>query len=186
MDDRALPRRWQSAPAAAGALRTPERLTSHDGLGAFTWAQVAWCWPPRSSPPRGVGADAARQRQQGSPREARPTLYGDALGAVSEYLEGPYRILRKDGSAATRFAITSKLSDVKTVIDHHQALMRLHADPGVADAYDLYVNAAKAEAGKQMHDAWGAAAVNHRRRREPQHRVAARRLRCQARSWSSR
>lgn len=87
-------------------------------------------------------------------REKLAELYATSLGAVSEYLEGPYRILRKDGTAATRFAITSKLSDVKTVIDHQQALMRLDARPGVADAYDAYVNAAKGEAGKQMHDAW--------------------------------
>jgi hypothetical protein len=98
--------------------------------------------------------NAARSR-----RETLTTLYGDALGAVAEYLEGPYRILRKDGTATTRFSITSKLSDVKTSIDHHQALLRLHADPLVADAYDMYVNTAKAEAGIQMRDAWEARPV---------------------------
>jgi hypothetical protein len=29
----------------------------------------------------------------------------------------------------TRVAITSKISDVKTAIDHNQALLRVHADP---------------------------------------------------------
>lgn len=99
-------------------------------------------------------ANAANTRRQNL-----TTLYGDALGAVSEYLEGPYRILRKDGEAATRFTITGNLSDVKTSIDHHQALLRLHADPVVADAYDHYVTIAKTEAGEQMHHAWKAPPV---------------------------
>lgn len=127
------------------------------GLGDFTWAQLATLLAALIAA-AGVAltllVNAARGR-----RETLTTLYGDALGAVAEYLEGPYRILRKDGEAATRFAITSKLSDVKTSIDHHQALLRLHADPLVADAYDLYVNTAKAEAGLQMRDAWEAPAV---------------------------
>jgi len=58
------------------------------------------------------------------------------------------------GEKSTRFALTSKMSDVKTAVDHNQALLRLHAPPGVADTYDKFVNAAKGEAGKQMHDAW--------------------------------
>ena len=87
-------------------------------------------------------------------REHRAGLYADALSAVGNYLEGPYRIRRKDGSAAHRNTISAGLSDVKAAIDHSQALLRLHADRGVADAYDDYVTAAKYEAGQQMHDAW--------------------------------
>jgi len=92
-------------------------------------------------------------------RQHLTTLYGDALSAVSEYLEGPYRILRKDGKASTRFTIASRLSDVKTSIDHHQALLRLHAAPAVADGFDHYVTVAKTEAGQQMHNAWEAPPV---------------------------
>ena len=139
------------------APNTLPAVADTNGLGDFSWAQVA---PLLAALIAAAGValtllvNAARAR-----RETLATLYGDALGAVAEYLEGPYRILRKDGEASTRFAITSKLSDVKTAIDHHQALLRLHADPLVADAYDLYVNTAKAEAGQQMHDAWNAPAV---------------------------
>ena len=139
------------------APHTPPVVADTSGLGDFTWAQVA---PLIAALIAAAGValtllvNAARAR-----RETLTTLYGDALGAVAEYLEGPYRILRKDGEASTRFAITSKLSDVKTAIDHHQALLRLHAEPLVADAYDLYVSTAKAEAGRQMHDAWNAPAV---------------------------
>lgn len=87
-------------------------------------------------------------------REHRAGLYADALSAVGNYLEGPYRIRRKDGSASHRNTISAGLSDVKATIDHSQALLRLHAERGVADAYDDYVAAAKCEAGQQMCDAW--------------------------------
>lgn len=87
-------------------------------------------------------------------REHRAGLYADALSAVGNYLEGPYRIRRKDGTPAHRNAISAGLSDVKAAIDHSQTLLRLHAPPDVAEAYDDYVDAAKREAGQQMHQAW--------------------------------
>ncbi|GGF56152.1 hypothetical protein GCM10011519_32620 [Marmoricola endophyticus] len=124
------------------------------GLGGFTWAQVVVLAGALIAA-TGVGA-TLRANANSARRQTLTTLYGDALGAVSGYLEGPYRILRKDGETSTRFALTSGMSDVKTSIDHHQALMRLHADPVVADAYDHYVTVAKIEAGAQMHIAWNA------------------------------
>lgn len=89
-----------------------------------------------------------------SRREHRATLFAQALAAVADYMEGPYRILRKDGTSAHRNAITAGLSDVKSAIDHSQALLRLHARNEVAAAYDALVLAAKFEAGTQMHQAW--------------------------------
>lgn len=127
------------------------------GLGDFTWAQVAVLAAALIAA-TGVGA-TLRVNANNARRQTLTTLYGDALGAVAGYLEGPYRILRKDGEATTRFTLTSGISDVKTSIDHHQALMRLHADPVVADAYDHYVAVAKTEAGVQMHIAWDAPPV---------------------------
>ena len=135
-------------PATAGTGSTP----APHGLGDFTWTQVVTLLGALIAAGGVILTllvNASRSR-----RDNLTTLYANALGAVAEYLEGPYRILRKDGEKATRFAITSKLSDVKTSIDHNQALLRLHADDGVADAYDAYVRAAKEEAGKQMHEAW--------------------------------
>lgn len=127
------------------------------GLGDFTWAQVAVLAAALIAA-AGVGA-TLRANANNARRQTLTTLYGDALGAVSGYLEGPYRILRKDGEASTRFTLTSGISDVKTSIDHHSALLRLHADPVVADAYDHYVAVAKTEAGVQMHIAWDAPPV---------------------------
>jgi hypothetical protein len=130
---------------------------SNSGLGDFGAAQIVTLTAALIAVSGVIVTllfNAAKSR-----RDALATLYADALGAVAAYLEGPYRILRKDGENATRFAITSKLSDVKTSIDHNQALLRLHARDGVADAYDAFVMAAKVEAGKQMQTAWEAPPV---------------------------
>lgn len=152
----ATPTDAATAPAAPAVAPTvgPVAPGATSGLGDFTWTQfvtLTGALIAASGVIITLLFNAAKSR-----RDALATLYADALGAVAEYLEGPYRILRKDGTATTRVAITSKLSDVKTAIDHNQALLRLHADPGVADAYDAFVRAAKDEAGKQMHAAWTA------------------------------
>lgn len=94
-----------------------------------------------------------------SRREHAASLYAEALRGVSDYLEGPYRIRRKDGTAQHRNAITAVLSDVKSSIDHSQALLRLHRPAGVAHAYDRYMAAATREAGRQMHEAWKMPAI---------------------------
>ena len=88
-------------------------------------------------------------------RDRLASLYADALSAVSEYIEGPYRIRRRtQGEAGQRFTITTRLSDVKAQIDHSENMLVLHARPKVASAFHAYVHAAQREAGTQMHDAW--------------------------------
>lgn len=88
-------------------------------------------------------------------RDRLASLYADALSAVSEYIEGPYRIRRRtQGEASQRFTITALLSDVKARIDHSENMLALHAHQKVANAFHEYVNAAQREAGTQMHDAW--------------------------------
>ena len=91
-------------------------------------------------------------------RTARHTRMGDvyanALQAVSDYLEAPYRVRRKDGTAERRHTISSEISDIQSRMDHSAALLRLHAPAVVADAYDSYVRAAKDEAGPQISEAW--------------------------------
>lgn len=43
---------------------------------------------------------------------------------------------------------------MKSRINFHRGLLRLHADEPVADAYDTFVQAAITDAGGQMTDAW--------------------------------
>jgi hypothetical protein len=89
-------------------------------------------------------------------RSQRATLYGHAIAAVEAYLEAPYRIRRKDNTSETRFAITSAISDTKTAISLHQALLELHAPATVSKAYNTFATAAQREAGPQMTEAWNA------------------------------
>ena len=94
-------------------------------------------------------------RQRRAERRAeQATLYGHAIAAVEDYLEGPYRIRRRDDTAESRFAITSAISNTKTAISLHQALLEMHAPTAVSDAYNAFVAAAQREAGPQMTAAW--------------------------------
>lgn len=147
----------QGSPSNPGSSTSTASSSAGGGLGDFTWTQVvtlAGALMAAAAVVLTLVVNARRAR-----RDALATLNANALGAVADYLEGPYRILRKDGTASTRFAITSKLSDVKSAIDHNQALLRLHAKAVVADAYDDYVRTVSWEAGRQMHDAWNAEPV---------------------------
>jgi hypothetical protein len=92
-------------------------------------------------------------------RAERATLYARAIAVVEDYLEGPYRIRRKDGTNETRHAITSAISDVKSAISLHQGLLELHAPATVSSAYNAFVTAGIAEAGPQMTAAWRANAT---------------------------
>jgi hypothetical protein len=97
----------------------------------------------------GFGVTSAQSR-----RERRAQTYADSIRAVSEYLEGPYRVARCHNNAAERAAISTDISAVQARIDAHMVLLRLHAHTCVADAYDAYVASARVEAGRQMTAEW--------------------------------
>lgn len=90
---------------------------------------------------------AARRAQQAS-------IYAESIRAVADYLEAPYRIRRRDGSATARMATTDHISEIQSRISYHQSLLKIHAPAGVAAAYDDLVRAARNEAGPQMTAAW--------------------------------
>lgn len=97
----------------------------------------------------GFGVTSAQSR-----RERRAQTYADSFQAVSEYLEGPYRVARCHNNAAERAALSTDISAIQGRIDAHTVLLRLHATQVVADAYDAYVHAARVEAGRQMSAEW--------------------------------
>lgn len=97
----------------------------------------------------GFGVTSAQSR-----RERRAQTYADSVKAVSEYLEGPYRVARCHNNAAERAALSTDISAIQARIDAHTVLLRLHATAAVADAYDSYVRAARVEAGRQMTAEW--------------------------------
>jgi hypothetical protein len=92
-------------------------------------------------------------------RERRAKEFADALAAVEEYLESPYRIRRRQGSTPeVRAALAAALSDLQARIALHRAWLQVEAT-AVGLAYDRFVSAARADAGTQMADAWNATAL---------------------------
>lgn len=96
-------------------------------------------------------------------RERRAHDYAEAIGAVSDYLEGPYRVARCHNSAQERYEISTDISVIQGRVDASAALLRLHAPKCVADAYDEYVAAARREAGRQMAAEWRKPPARRRR-----------------------
>ena len=95
--------------------------------------------------------------QKKQAREAeQATVYGEAIRAVHDYLEAPYRVRRRDGGSVARMAITDHVSDVQSRLAYYDTLLRVHAPTDVATAYKTLVATAKKEAGPQMTAAWKA------------------------------
>lgn len=128
------------------------------GMGAFTWDHVATLIAGIGAAlvAAGVAVLGYRAQQAHARDERRAAMFAEALRAVEDYLEGPYRIRRRDGSAEQRVVITTWLSDVKSRINYYLALMSLHAPAEVAQSYEDFVKTAQREAGVQMTEAWKA------------------------------
>lgn len=94
------------------------------------------------------------RQKRAARRSEMAGIYGEAIRAVEDYLEAPYRIRRKDGTAQVRTAISNHISDVKSRISYYQALLQMHAPPAVTIAFESFVSAAQQEAGPQMTAAW--------------------------------
>ncbi|TFV79416.1 hypothetical protein E4P39_01920 [Blastococcus sp. CT_GayMR19] len=101
-----------------------------------------------------VAVKAYKGQQKESRRQQRATFYAEAVRAVEDYLEAPYRIRRRDGSTAARRELTQHVSDVKSRISVYTAWMAIHGTDAVASGYDAFVLAAQSEAGQQMTAAW--------------------------------
>jgi hypothetical protein len=101
-----------------------------------------------------VALRAYKAQQRETRRQQRATFYAEAVRAVEDYAEAPYRIRRRDGSAAARREVTQHVSDVKSRISFYTAWMAIHGTATVAAAYEDFVRAAQSEAGQQMTAAW--------------------------------
>jgi Tfp pilus assembly protein PilE len=106
-----------------------------------------------------IAVKTYKTQQKETRRQQKATFYAEAVRAVEDYMEGPYRILRKDGSAESRRAITQHISDVKSRISFYTGWMAIHGTTEVRAAYDAFVTAAQREAGPQMTAAWDAKPV---------------------------
>lgn len=97
---------------------------------------------------------AYKTQQREGRRQERARFYADAVRAVGDYTECPYRIRRRDGSAAARREITQHISDVKSCTSFYTGWMAINGSDEVRTAYDDFVMAAQTEAGQQMTAAW--------------------------------
>ncbi|MEU2542350.1 MULTISPECIES: hypothetical protein [Streptomyces] len=87
-------------------------------------------------------------------RERRAKTFAEALTAVEEYLEMPYRIRRRsESSSAVRQQLTDEVSSLLARMAFHQAWLQIEATT-VAGPYATLVATARAEAGAQMSLAW--------------------------------
>jgi hypothetical protein len=122
----------------------------------FTWDHAATLLSAAIAALIAVSVAVAgyQSAQRKARRDRQASAYAEALRAVEDYMEGPYRIRRRDGSAGERAVITTFLSDVKSRHNYYQGLLRLHSPAAVADAYDRFIAEVIAEAGPQMTAAW--------------------------------
>jgi hypothetical protein len=142
------------AAAAAGKTSDAVHGAAHHGFfDGFTWSEGATIIAAALAAIIAVVGYTVQRKI--TRRSERADLYGNAIGAVEAYLEGPYRIRRKTDDLGNWFAISSALSNAKTAISHHQALLEMHAPAAVSAAYTAFAEAAIREAGPQMTAAWG-------------------------------
>lgn len=93
-------------------------------------------------------------QQRISRKERRAVVYSEALRAVEDYLEAPYLVRRRDGSASARQSITTRISDIQSRLSYYSALLEIHADSEINDTYRKLVSVARVEAGNEMSEAW--------------------------------
>lgn len=131
-------------PTGWAAYYTPDNVMTV--VAAIAAASIA-AW---------VAMRGYRTQQHEGRRQERARLYAEALRAVEDYLEAPYRIIRRDGSAEARRQLTESLSEIKSRISFYAGWLSINAPTEVYDAYCAYDKAARMEAGLQMTAAWKA------------------------------
>lgn len=107
-----------------------------------------------------VGVRGYRHQKEVARRDELAHMYATAVQSVEDYLEFPYRIRRRDGSVEARNALTRQLSDIKSSIEYHETLLRIHAPVEVADAYETFAAAARVDAGPAMTESWNQPATH--------------------------
>ncbi|MGW7406815.1 hypothetical protein ACWGI9_24360 [Streptomyces sp. NPDC054833] len=125
--------------------------------GGWTWAQTAGLIVPCIALFGAFLTYALNQRAVRKERRAK--TFAEALTAVEEYLEMPYRIRRRpESSPAVRQRLTDEVSGLLARMAFHQAWLQIEAS-AVAGPYTTLVATARAEAGAQMSLAWQQAPI---------------------------
>ncbi len=125
-------------------------------------ATATWTWAQTAALLGGVIAVAGAVvtaaltyglNQRTARRERQSNAFAAALSAIEDYAELPYRIRRRPGTSGARHELTEEISRIQSRIAFHQAWLSIET-PTVARSYEELVRTAKAQAGKQMKQAW--------------------------------
>jgi hypothetical protein len=125
-------------------------------------ATASWTWAQTAALLAGLIAVAGAAitaaltyglNQRTARRERQIISFAEALSAIEDYAELPYRIRRRPGTPGARHELTEQISKIQSRIAFYQAWLALET-PGVAQSYDDLVRAAKTQAGRQMTEAW--------------------------------
>lgn len=123
---------------------------------------MAWTWAQTAALLAGVIAVAGalvsvaltyNLNQRAARRERQTNVFAEALSAIEDYAELPYRILRRPGTPGARHELTEQISHIQSRIAFHQAWLSIET-ASVSRAYEDLVRAAKKQAGSQMKQAW--------------------------------
>lgn len=107
-----------------------------------------------------VAIASYRAEHQRARHERFARAFAEAIQAVEDYLEAPYRIRRRPPChAEVQFQLTAMVSDVQSRIAFHEAWLT-SLSPIVAEKYCKLVRVARQEAGSQMTDAWRSRATS--------------------------
>jgi hypothetical protein len=125
------------------------------GAASWTWAQTAAILAGVIAVAGAVVSVALTYNlnQRAARRERQTNVFAEALSAIEDYAELPYRIRRRPGTPEARHELTEQISQIQSRIAFHQAWLCIET-PAVARSYEDLVRAAKAEVGKQMRQAW--------------------------------
>jgi hypothetical protein len=86
--------------------------------------------------------------------ERRSKIYADAMLALVQFENLPFRIRRRsDSSDATRTIVGQRVRDVQEALFYHTVLLRL-ASPRVGAAFKALVEKTREKGVRYRHDAW--------------------------------
>ena len=86
--------------------------------------------------------------------ERRGRIYADAISALVQFQNLPFRIRRRiDSSGVTRAAIGERVREVQEALSYHVFLLRLNS-PRVGAAFAELVKNTREEGLRYRHDAW--------------------------------
>lgn len=141
------------SPTPAPTLWTTIAPLTGDGIATVVAALIAAL----------IAVATYRWQQQRARRDRQAQIYGEAIQAVEDYAEAPYRVRRHDGTAATRATLIAHLNELQSRLAFYTALLDIHASTAVAESYRQLVQALKQQAGPQISNAWTAPAIKHDR-----------------------